>query len=230
MRIDKRFTLKTTTVFLTGLAAFGTVAPDAAACGGAWFGGVFEEPEVDHRIQGVPMAEKALEEGHTVAAAGYVIRMIPHIRSLDPRRSKLVERAQRVLALAAARHDGALPIAREVPEHAQGAWRGKEAEQRAENVEWSVDRLRAIAKVKENDPGSETDLAEALSHLDGGKKEARTILERLAKTDLITSPEGYAALAQLRAESGDAAGEQVAMQRCERMARSASVCRAGVTG
>jgi predicted Zn-dependent protease len=97
-------------------------------------------------------------------------------------------------------------------------------------VEWSVDRLRAIAKVKENDPGSETDLAEALSHLDGGKKEARTILERLAKTDLITSPEGYAALAQLRAESGDAAGEQVAMQRCERMARSASVCRAGVTG
>ena len=90
--------------------------------------------------------------------------------------------------------------------------------------------LRTITTIKKNDPASETDLAEALSHLDDGKKEAREILERLAKSDLITSPEGYAALAQLRAEAGDSKGQKLAMQRCEKMARSAAVCRTGMTG
>ena len=81
-------------------AAF-TATPDAHACGGGWW----PEPEIDHRAFGVAQAEKDLEAGRYDAAAGAVLRMIPHIegytvvKTSDP----LVHRAMRVLALATAR-------------------------------------------------------------------------------------------------------------------------------
>ena len=216
---------KTVIVAIAGAALVGVAPTEASACGGDWYP-VMEEPEVDHREWGVPLAEKALEDGRLLRAAGVVIRQMPHVKQLTPKSAKLVERAQRVLALAVARYDGALPIAHEVPGHAQGTWRGKTAQDRKENLEWAVSVLRGVAELRKNDPASETDLGEAMAKLDAYRGEARALLEKLAKKDLVTSPEAYAALAKLRSEAGDAEGGQLAMQRCEKMARSADVCKA----
>lgn len=218
---------KTQNILLAlGLATVLSALPhEARACGGAWYP-IMEESDVDHRERGVPMAERALDEGRLVAAAGLVIRQMPHVKQLQPKRHKLVERAQRVLALAVVRHDGALPIKYEVPAYAQGTFAGKTAEHRKENLEWAAKVLRQVSEIRHGDPGAQTDLGEALARIDAHRAEARTLLEKLAEKDLVTSPEAYAALARLRAAAGDENGERMAVQRCEKMARDAGMCRA----
>jgi hypothetical protein len=180
--------------------------------------------QVDPRIKGVDKAEDALDEGRTLAAAGSVVRMIPHIKSLKATRTKLVQRAHRVLALAVVRFDGALPVEREVPSYARGTWRGRSDAERSANLEWAASTLREIDQARKGEPASRTELAEALSRLDKSRDEARSILEDLAKKDLITSPEGYAALASLRERAGDDAGKRAALERCRSMAHGGTVC------
>jgi hypothetical protein len=224
MNLTKSLKSKAVLIALAGAAVIGA-APEARACGGAWYPVMIEDPDVDYRQQGVPLAEKALDEGRLLPAAGMVIRQIPHVKKLAPKSAKIVERAQRVLALAVVRYDGALPIQAEVPWYAQGTWRGKTAEQRRANLEWAVNVLRRVSELRKNDPASETELGEALAKVDDHRNEARALLEKLATKDLITSPEAYAALATLRARAGDASGEKLAVERCEKMARSTQVCR-----
>jgi hypothetical protein len=210
---------------LAGLAACalaGSVSGEARACGGEWVPAV----EVDHRPEGVARAEKALIKGQHAAAAAMVIRMMPHIKTLDAKKSTLVARAQRILAVATARNSGALPVGKEVPSYAQGTWLGKSAAQRSENLEWSISTLRTIDGIKKDDPSVQTELAEALAKVDSHRAEARQMLEKLAKKDLIASPEAYAALADLRSAAGDEKGQKVALKRCEAMAKKASVCKA----
>ncbi len=205
------------------LSAFTLAASAAApahACGGEWY----PIYEVDPRIEGVDRAEKKLEDGHVLAAAGSVIRMIPHIKTLSPTRTTLIQRAHRVLALAAARYDGALPVGAEVPDYVQGTWLGKTAEDRKTNLDWAVKTLREVAKAKKDDPASRTELAEALAKVDSSKTEARQILEELAQKDLITSADGYATLAALRDSAGDQDGKRAALERCKTMAHSSGIC------
>jgi hypothetical protein len=205
------------------LAAFSLVAsaPSAArACGGEWYP-MFE---VDPRVQGVDKAEDSLDDGHILAAAGSIVRMIPHIRQLSVTRTKLIQRADRVLAVATARFDGALPIGLEVPEYAQGKWLGKTEADRQANLEWAAKTLREVATARHDDPAARTELAEALARIDGTREEARHILEDLSTRDLITSPEGYAALAGLRERAGDDAGRRAALERCKTMARGGVTC------
>jgi predicted Zn-dependent protease len=178
----------------------------------------------------VARAEKAMEKGQHVAAAGMIIRMMPHIKSLKPSSSPLVSRAIHTLAVATARNDGALPLSKELPNYVQGSWIGKTGEDRAKNLDWSIGELRTLSVAKKDDAALETDLAEALSKVDSHKKEARQMLERLAKKDLVATPEGYAALARLRSESGDAAGTKLALKRCEAMADADAVCTARARG
>jgi hypothetical protein len=209
-------------VLAAGLfAGFGAATSDASACGGAWV----EYIEVDHRIQGIAQAEKQFNKGEVDAAAASVIRMMPHVATLKAKKSKLVERGQRILAVALARNDGALPVSKEVPGYAQGTWMGKSEKDRDTNLEWAVGTLRSVNEIKKDDPAAQTDLAEAMSKVEKYQSEAREVLERLAKKDLIATPEGYAALAKLRSKAGDSAGKKLAMQRCEAMAKTATVCK-----
>jgi hypothetical protein len=220
--MNKAFGVRWLLVGLGAFALFGAVEKDARACGGEWIPAV----EVDHRPEGIARAEKLLDKGQNEAAAGMIIRMMPHIRGLKAEKSTLVARAQRILAVTTARSSGALKVGAQVPDYAQGTWLGKTEKQRAQNLEWSVVALKSVGATKGDDPGVQSDLAEAMSKVAAHRTEAKQILEKLAKKDLIASPEAYAALAELRAEAGDSAGQKVALKRCESMAKSANVCKA----
>jgi hypothetical protein len=196
------------------------LAQEARACGGEWY----PEVVVDPRIHGVAQAEKALANGNRLAAAASVLRMMPHIKSLKAKPTSLVGRAERVLAVALSRSQGALAVASEVPLDVLGAWQGVKDGEAAANLAWSVDVLRRQASVKADDVALKTDLAEAMARVPEHRSEARALLEDLAKRDLIASPEGYAALASLRSQSGDTDGQKLALKRCEAMAKSQDAC------
>src|SRR5688572_21626372 len=167
------------------LASVVGFSSDAGACGGSFV----EYIEIDHRIQGVAQAEKLFNKGEVNAAAASVVRMMPHVANLKAKKSKLVERGQRILAVAVARSDGALPVDKEVPNYAQGTWIGKNDKDRVQNLEWAVSTLKGIRELKKDDPAVETDLGEAMSKVESHQGEAREILERLAKKDLVATPE-----------------------------------------
>ena len=133
-------------------------------------------------------------------------------------------RAERVLAVAIARSNGTLALEQEVPSEVLGHWLGKTHADHDKNLTWSVAALRRELSAKQDDPGLTTDLGEALSLVDGGGDEARGLLESLAARDLVATPEGYKALAELRLQKGDEAGQKLAMKRCESMASDAKVC------
>lgn len=193
----------------------------ALACGGDWY----PEVQIDPRIQGVAQAEKLLSKGDYIAAAGNVVRMMPHIKTLSAKSDPLVARAERVLAVAVARSGGNLDrLQREVPSEVLSHWGGKTDGDRRASLGWSVSTLRAELELKKDDPALQTELGEALSRSEGGQAEARALLESLATRDLIASPEGYKALAELRSQQGDQAGQALAMKRCESMAADSKVC------
>ena len=169
------------------------------ACGGDWY----PEVHIDPRIRGVAEAEKTLAKGNYIAAAGSVVRMIPQIETLRGQsRDPLLARAARVLSVAIAREGGKLSLEREVPAEVLGHWLGKSKLDQSKNLAWSVDTLRRELSLRKDEPGLMTELGEALSKVDGGQDEARTILESLAARDLVGSPQGYQVLAELRRQKG----------------------------
>jgi hypothetical protein len=210
-------------------AACGAYAHDSNACGGGWY--VDPAVELHYRELGIASAEKQLEEGRYDDAAGSVLRVIPHISNYQTTtKDEVINRAMRVLAVAAARQDGKLDIAKQLPEYmrssSQVSWVGDGQEDRATNLSWSVRSLRAIHASKTDDVVAQSELGEALATVDAHRGEAREILEALAKKDLLTSPEAYKALAKLRAEAGDKDGRTAALERCRAMAKDAAICKA----
>ncbi len=195
----------------------------ALACGGEWY----PELQIDPRIHGVAEAERSMAKGDYVAAAGAVVRMMPHIKTLEAKSDPLVARAERVLAVSIARSNGKLGLEQEVPSEYLGHWLGKTRKEQDQSLAWSVSTLRSELTLKKDDPSLQTDLGEALSKLDAGKDEAHALLESLAARDLVATPQGYRALAELRLQKGDEAGQQLAMKRCESMAATSKVCESG---
>lgn len=210
---------KVTSLLMGVCMGISALSQNAKACGGEWY----PEVMVDPRIHGVAQAEKTLQAGNPLAAAASVIRMMPHIKSLKSKPGSLVGRAERVLAVSVSRSQGALSVAA-VPSEVLGSWQGTKAGESASNLEWSVTVLKRQSESKGDDVGLKTDLAEAMARVPAHRVEARSILEDLAKRDLIASPEGYAALAALRRETGDVNGQKLALQRCEAMAKSQDAC------
>jgi predicted Zn-dependent protease len=222
-----KFAARTLLIAVAAVSATGTVVSNANACGGEWYPYV-EIEQIDYRPMVVGQAEKKIEKGELELAAGMIIRSMPHIKTLNPSKAKIVARAQRVLAVATIRNDGVLPIGDELPQRIQSTWLGNTAEDQRANLEWAVSSLEKIAESKADDPALQTELAEGLAKL-GKKDEAKTTLETLATKDLISSPEGWAALAELRGTSGDDAGKQAALKRCSAMAKEPEMCVAGHT-
>lgn len=225
-----RFLSRTVTRFALAfsvVAAAGAVSPNAEACGGGWW----PEVQIDYRVEGVAKAEKQLEQGNYIDAAGSVIRMMPHIRDYQGMsKDSLAARGQRILAMALTRTGGDLAaIEQQVPEYLRGEWSGAKAEHRAANLAWAVASLQAIHDAKGADPAAATELGEAMAKIDAHRDAARKLLGELAKKDLLATPEGYATLAALNAAAGDQAGRTTALERCRAMAASGEVCNVAAT-
>ncbi len=194
---------------------FGTPA-DAQACGMSVR--LDPTPQRPTPVQEIARAEKALENGQSLAASQAILGTFPRIRNAQAGSNPLETRALRVFALALVRSEG---TADEKKAHVPttGEWT-----QRA-NIEWAVQSLREIDQKRPNDPTVQADLGEALSKLPHGQDEALKILGGLAQKDLMGSPHAYAALAKIRSDKGDSAGAEAAIKRCEEMTKSPGVCK-----
>ncbi len=185
-------------------------APGAAsACGTAVY------REIDDNAQLVAQAETALSQGKHAQAAIKAVKAFPALKIVKPGTLPLADRALRILALASTRADGGITV---------GTMKGGTAADRAANLEWSIDTLRSLSARRGNNPSYQTDLGEALAKVPAHHAEAMKMLGELADKDLLTSAEGYAALAHLRAEKGDATAREAAVKRCEAMTKTPKIC------
>ena len=218
--MEKRWIVRL--VVAVGFVASASIAPNRAeACGG----GDFDfEPAVDYRPQGLDKSEQDLHEGHHLTAAARILRMFPELKKATLGVNPKIDRAYRLLSIATARAGGALAVDTEVPEWVLASWVSKTDKDRSANLTWAVASMRRLNEVKKDDPALQTELGEVLARVDGHQDEARELLGKLAQKDLISSPEGYAALAMLRGKSGDTAGRDAAMKKCQAMAKSQSTC------
>lgn len=196
--------------------AFAAVTSDASACGMS----VRLEPvkAKPSPVQEIARAEKALESNQNTAAAKTVLASFSNVRTITAGNNPLETRALRVFALAVVRSNGA------VNERTAGPGSRNEWTPTA-NLEWAIQSLREIAAQRPNAPTVQADLGEALSKLPRTQDESLKILGGLAQKDLMGSPFAYAALAKIRGEKGDTAGQQAAIKRCEEMSKVPGVCK-----
>jgi hypothetical protein len=193
--------------------AVASASGSAEACGTAVY------REIDSRSQLVASAEQALSEGRYARAAAKAVDAFPALKIVKPGSVPLADRALRILALASVRADGGVAV---------NGFKSKTASDRAANLDWSVATLRGLNALRPNNPSYETDLGEALAKVPAAHDEAKKLLGGLADKDLLTSAEGYAALAHLRAKTGDNAGRDEAVNRCEAMTKTPRVCAAAL--
>jgi hypothetical protein len=189
----------------------------ARACGSMLYLSHHSEPRVvaPSPSELVAQAEEALSQGKQARAAATALQAYPALKIVKVGTLPLADRALRILALASVRSDGGLST---------GNFASKTAADRAANLEWSIEVLRGLDERHVNNPTYQTDLGEALARVPAHHEEAEKLLGSLADRDLLTSAEGYAALARLRAERGDQAARDAMVQRCEVMTKTPAVC------
>jgi hypothetical protein len=197
--------------------AMGLVLPvvAAAAPGAASACGTLVYREIDSSSQLVAKAEQALSEGKLGSAATKAVQAFPALKIIKPGSVPLADRAIRIVALASVRSDGGIGPA---------ASTTKAGPERAANLEWSIGALRVLTAKRFGNPSYQTDLGEALSKVPEHHAEALKILADLSDRDLLTTAEGYASLARLRAEAGDATAHDAAVKRCENMTKTPQIC------
>lgn len=195
---------------LSCAATIGLAATVAGACGNDIR--AFE----DQHVPMVVNAQTVLATGHYQAAVRAVRVAFPDVEDASSATDRVAMRGLRVMALACARSLGAVTP--------KGAVATTSAE-RAASLEWAVRALRSIAVLRKDQPWPMTDLAEALAKITAHRAEAQTILEGLAQREVVSSAEGYATLAALRAEHGDAKGSDEALARCKPMTLTPTLCR-----
>jgi hypothetical protein len=180
-------------------------SPVVEACG-------FAMPPQNYERELVASADQAAQEldySYIVDTLQYFSRNDPE-PDAKPADLAVRRRAERMLARAVVDSGGKF-----VP-------RAVEDASTHERIGWAVARLQRLLESDPEDPQVLTDLGVALSKLPEREEHARAILEPLAGRDLITTAQGWAALAHLRR---DGAGKQAATRRCLLMARSpAATC------
>lgn len=133
--------------------------------------------------------------------------------------SPLDARAERVMAIAAARLDGRVDVGR------GRVARSARAEQRRDSLAWALEVIDRQLNGGD-DPVLCARRAEILARL-GRIDEARAQLESLAASDLMPDAYGWAELARLRGAAQDLEAEQQAIERCVQTApgqRARQIC------
>jgi len=157
---------------------------DASACGNGM------ELRINERVIAISTAERQTAQGAHQKAFTRTLLVFPSLSTRRIGTSQLSDRALIVAARAIVRSDGELKLGALVPQ--------KTEDPRAHSLRWAHHVLRGMSLRKGNDPGSATDLGEALERMPGKHEEARRILEHLEEKNLMASAYGYAALARLR--------------------------------
>ncbi|MGC4064781.1 MAG: hypothetical protein QM784_09085 [Polyangiaceae bacterium] len=171
------------------------------------------EYEVNPKVIALQGAEAALRVRDLREAGRLASSALPNWRKVAPGKTNLEQRAVRVLAIVIVRTGGAW--------HERGKLTDSEARQSNLKNAVRLLRMRAIAKIA--DASRITDLGEALERI-GEYAEARQVLESLAGSTSITSAEGWAALARLRARDGDEPGRLHAQTMCRTMTTKEQIC------
>ncbi|MBX3269901.1 MAG: hypothetical protein KF729_06550 [Sandaracinaceae bacterium] len=192
-------------------------APDARAC----HNGV--ELRVVPLTRTVSEAATALADDHPERAVTLAGRAIRRIRGERPnaRNRHLMNRAKRILALAAVRLDGGVDT-----EHLVVA-AGARPEDRQAALRWALGVLEH-AFAGDGGPAATAAYAEALARFASQRARARTLLAGLAARDLMPDASGYRALAAL--EEGAARERALAGCRARAGARAARVCQVPAAG
>jgi predicted Zn-dependent protease len=181
----------------------------------------------DKTVAAVKEAEKILDDGDPAEALRRIRALLGQVRPRNrrapakhicefisdadefeaktPSANGLTDRAHRIISLSNIRIDDC------------------QGEKRAELLAQASSMLEEFAKARPNDAAKQADLGEALAKT--RPREARKILEGLAKRDVVSTPYAYAALARLRAADGDEKGRDEALARCKPMAKVESICR-----
>jgi hypothetical protein len=167
--------------------------------------------EVDPRVSRVLGAERALRDGDPARGVREALAVFPRAHEETEPKDPLLGRAARIAAVAAVRLDGRIA----------GATTPAERDAR---YAWAVTYLRRLSLKRMQDASVLTDLGEALAKKPATRAEAARLLEHLASKDLIATPEGWAALADLRRAAGNTVGGDLARERCEKSAKRQAVC------
>jgi len=193
-------------------ATGGTAAP-AAAC--------YNEVEqsLEPQTRAVSWAERLLRRDRTRRALRLAVRAeksldrvrVHPVGSALARVSRLRARAERIVAVATVRLDGAV-----TRERGRAVRRIEDAARRA-NLEWAREVLGTRAADTEA-PVDRARYAEALASLDDRRDQALGVLRSLAEADLMPDARAYALLADLAREAGEGELADDASERCRGMA------------
>ncbi len=172
-------------------AATLTSTHEARACGNAVYSAV------DIAVSQLSAAEYHLHHDRAQTTTRFVLIYSPRIRSRKIGKNILINRALRLMAVAVARLNGDFKAHRKNKD-----WPNKTEADRAGNLSWAIDTLQKLSKAKPDEPSLQTDLGEALAKRPEHRAQATKLLRSLEERDLLTSAQGYAALARLRRSSG----------------------------
>ncbi len=175
--------------------------------------------QVDRKLQNVRKAEHLLATGKDKAALKVAKRTFRKFQATtgEPGPGQaLFNRAQRTIALATIRSEGALDLGRDM--------RGKSEYERLVNVTWAVTVLEVQAAAEPDNLLLRTYFAEALSHQPGGEGRALDMLRQIADDDLMPTARGFALMASLQQRLGDVSGRDLSLQRCRELGADEDDC------
>jgi hypothetical protein len=188
-----------------------------------------------HAMHHVTAIKELVEQGRhkqAVAALREVFKddMLA-LKGLPGDEQRLLARGHSTLAVIVARSRGAVEL--------EPGIGGKQPAKRAAAIEWAINSMRwhlsgnidsfelvcSPGKCRGiDDPERSAILAELLALRADGRAEALGILRGLAKDDLMPSAQGWAVLAALQRQGGEAEAATLSASRCEQIAGTPAAC------
>jgi len=176
----------------------------------------------EEETESIYTAEDAFYDGDYRKTVGHVLKINPHMRK---RTSKYTaakgedKRAYLLLAAAVVRLDGNVTL------HTDAGTAVKSGKTRKANLSWATKVLEHAHKTDKDDIEATAYLAEAYAANGKTKADAKKLLTKLAKDDLMADATGWATLAKIQHADGDLEEAKASSKRCADIAQDASVCK-----